>query len=345
MQWDQVIKATKSNYHLASMNRIGVMVSYIGENYRWAKYEIDEVAAYDIDLSSSWSPKESQMILVAYGDSGLTYLLAHGYPYAPIYGNSDVDRFITQAAVWWYLAELGINSLSKSFISEAPDPYGLRFLIRRLVDAARDMRNMNVGGVYTIGDKPLMACVFADNGSTTPHIISLVCPNDYARNKVSDVEAIDLASELVSSGSMQSSLSLNKQHDESVNVAANQFIIIHKGGKYHIALGGVGLSNQQLNNLVDRQIKRGRLPVGVEFSVSILPSAPTREMLAIGSTATAHDTNASAGFMVEKAINARSKPPQNLEKNCSASIKRVSKASVSNGSNHYVFRIGDKFES
>ena len=344
MQWDQVIKATRSNYHLASMNRIGVMVSYIGENYRWAKYEIDKVAAYDIDLSSSWSPKESQMILVGYGDPGLTYLLAHGYPYAPIYGNSDVDRFITQAAVWWYLAELGINSLSNSFISEAPDSYGLRFHIRRLVDAARDMRNMNVGSVYTIGDKPLMACVFADNGSTTPHIISLVCPNEYARNKVSGVEAIDLASELTSSGSMQSSLSFNKQHHESLNVAEGNFIITHDDGRYHIALGGVGLSNQQLKNLVDRQIELGRLPVGVELSASILPSAPTREMLAVGSTATAHDTNASAGLMIGKAINARSKSPQSLEKNCSSSIKRVSKSGVSNGGNHYVFRIGDKFE-
>ncbi len=342
MQWNQIMRPVASSSALPLMKRLGVMVSYIGETYRWAKYEINGTAAYDIDISSSWSPKESRMTLVGYGDSGLAFILAHGYPYMPIYGNSDVDRFITQAAIWWYLADVGINSLSNSFLSSAPDPYGLRGHIKRLVEAAKDMKEIEVGDVYSIGDEPLAACIFADNGDSSPHIVSLVCPNEYAADAISEAGAIDLASEAISAGKMHNSSSFEDYHSTEMTVEPNQFVVLHdnKGG-YHVLLGGVGLSNSQLNELIDKQVELGNIPSSAECSVSIAPSAPTSEMLAIGSSMMVHHTGSSTGHMVGKAMQ---KGFEALPSSMSASQNGdASHCASDKPSKHYVFREGDDF--
>lgn len=344
MQWNHIMRPAASGSALPLMKRLGVMVSYIGETYRWAKYEINGTAAYDIDISSSWSPKESRMALVGYGDSGLAYILAHGYPYMPVYGNADVDRFITQAAIWWYLADLGINSLSNSFLSSAPDPYGLRDHIKRLVEAAKDMKIIGVGDVYSIGNDPLAACIFADNRDASPHMVSLVCPNEYAEDAISGAGAIDLASEAISAGKIRDSSSFENYNSAEMTVEPNQFVVLHDSkGSYHLFLGGVGLSNAQLNELIDKQVELGNIPSNAECSVSIAPSAPTPEMLAFGSSMMMHHTGSSAGYMVGKAMQ---KGFEALPNNTPAPQNGdVSHRASDKPSKHYVFREGDDFTS
>ena len=111
-----------------SVDREGVMVSYIGENYKWAKFRTsDGKVAYCMDLGKSWPERKTDLSLVGEGDAGLTYILSNGYPYKSIVGNDDQDRFITQAAVWWYLSDTGqTGKLSDDFTTNAADPYGLR---------------------------------------------------------------------------------------------------------------------------------------------------------------------------------------------------------------------------
>ncbi|MBQ9011340.1 MAG: thioester domain-containing protein [Bacilli bacterium] len=46
------------------------------------------------------------------GDAGLLYILQNGYPYKTITGNDNIDKYVTQAAIWWYLDE---NKLSNEF--------------------------------------------------------------------------------------------------------------------------------------------------------------------------------------------------------------------------------------
>lgn len=347
MPWSQVIRPIASNSNSATMKRLGVMVSYIGETYRWAKYEIDGVAAYDIDISSSWSPKESKMTLIGYGDPGLAYLLAHGYPYVPIYGNSDVDRFITQAAVWWYLSDLGINSLSNNFTSSSPDPYGLRTHIRRLVEAAKDMREIKVGDIYSIGREPLTACVFASNGEVSPHMVSLICPNKYAAKPISGTGAIDLAAEATMSGVVKSPSDLDNYDSTRLTVNTDELVILHDSdGRYHVLLKGKGLSNKQLKELIDRQVKLGNIPTGAEYSVSAAPSAPTREMKAIGSLSTMHHTGSSTGSMVGEAMKKGIETLSSSQSETPASQKgSVSQRVSDKPSKHYVFHEGDCFAS
>lgn len=122
-----------------TISREGVMVSYIGENYKWAKFRTsDGKVAYCMDVEKKWPEKTTNVSLVKEADNGVRYILENGYPYKSIRGNNDQDRFITQAALWWYLAETGQSgSLSADFTTNSADPYGLRDSIKALVNAAK----------------------------------------------------------------------------------------------------------------------------------------------------------------------------------------------------------------
>ena len=125
-----------------TINREGVMVSIIGENYKWAKFRTsDDKVAYCMDLAKKWPEKTTNVSLVKEGDAGLTYILQNGYPYKTIKGNGEQDRFITQAAVWWYLSDIGqTDKLSSDFTTTAADPYGVRSYIQKLVSEAKNAK-------------------------------------------------------------------------------------------------------------------------------------------------------------------------------------------------------------
>ncbi len=135
-----IINAAPKN---VTIDREGVMVSYIGDNYKWAKFKTsDGKIAYCMDLEKKWPERATNISLVKEGDAGLTYILQNGYPYKSIKGNDDVDRFITQAAVWWYLSDTGqTGALSKDFTTNAADPQGLRSYIQKLVNDAKNAKS------------------------------------------------------------------------------------------------------------------------------------------------------------------------------------------------------------
>ena len=134
-----VINAAPKN---PTVSREGVMVSYIGENYGWAKFKTsDGKTAYCMDLKKKWPEKTTNVSLQKEGDAGLTYILQNGYPYKTIKGNGEQDRFITQAAVWWYLSDTGqTDKLSADFTTNAADPYGIRPYIQKLVNEAKSAK-------------------------------------------------------------------------------------------------------------------------------------------------------------------------------------------------------------
>lgn len=123
-----------------TIDRDGVMVSYIGENYKWAKFRTsDGKVAYCMDLKKSWPDRNISVTPSGEADNGVRYILENGYPYKSIYGNDDVDRFITQAAVWWYLSDTGqTDALDDDFTTNSADPYNLRPLIQNLVNEAKN---------------------------------------------------------------------------------------------------------------------------------------------------------------------------------------------------------------
>lgn len=124
----------------AILKRQGVGVSYIGETHRWQIAALDGRPAYDLDTVGYWNIQATEMRCRGYADLGLTFILAHGYPYHSIKDGGGQDYFITQAAVWWYVSDLGLCKLSESFRESSSDPYHLRPYIRKLVAGAHEAR-------------------------------------------------------------------------------------------------------------------------------------------------------------------------------------------------------------
>lgn len=174
--WARVLQPARGG-GLHRLNRRGVMVSYIGENYKWAKYDLDSKPAYDADMAGDWPPKEADARLVGYGDAGIFYILSNGYPFASIRGNNDLDRFITQAAVWSYLADMGIGGRF-SFTRGSVDPYSIGREIEELVKYAHALRDAGApNSRFFPGDGDgtclLLPCLFALGDSETPSIVAL----------------------------------------------------------------------------------------------------------------------------------------------------------------------------
>ena len=126
----------------ATVNSKGVMGSLIGNSYEWNKFKIDDKVAYCVDLGKNWSPDGTPVTLLKEADAGVRYILENGYPYKqPYSGNADASRYITQAAIWWYLADTGqTEKLSDDFTTNSADTYNVRPIIKQLVAGAKSAK-------------------------------------------------------------------------------------------------------------------------------------------------------------------------------------------------------------
>ena len=132
------------------ISKEGVMVSYIGTNYKWAAYHTSEnTVAYCMDGNLTWPEVATTMSNIGKADAGVKYILENGYPYRS-YTNGqspDKDRFITQAAVWWYLADTGQGpALSADFTETGYDDDNLRPIIKNLVNQAKSASDSSTDG-------------------------------------------------------------------------------------------------------------------------------------------------------------------------------------------------------
>ena len=88
------------------------------------------------------------------GDAGLLYLLENGYPNKQITGNNEIDMYVTQAAVWWYMDESGQSGpFPDSFknATSATDDYGLiPNYIKPMVAKAKAAKDTQVKPSITI---------------------------------------------------------------------------------------------------------------------------------------------------------------------------------------------------
>lgn len=152
---NSVNAAPKTAPKTATVNSKGVMGSLIGDSYEWNKFKIDDNVAYCVDLGKNWSPDGTPVTLLKEADAGVRYILENGYPYKyPYSGNADASRYITQAAIWWYLADTGqTTKLSEDFTTNSADTYNVRPIIKQLVAGAKSAKsyadptlNVNVSG-------------------------------------------------------------------------------------------------------------------------------------------------------------------------------------------------------
>lgn len=98
-------------------------------------------------------PYNVQMTLSGEAPAGLAYILSNGYPRANITGNSDMDYYITQAAIWWYLDETtGSNNLPDAFKYTGSDPHNIRHYISELVEGAKQQTSYATPAISLINN-------------------------------------------------------------------------------------------------------------------------------------------------------------------------------------------------
>ncbi len=81
--------------------------------------------------------------LTGEADAGLLYILQNGYPNKGQYmtGNAETDKYITQAAVWWYTNEAKLSSEFKNATKETDRMELVKNNIKPMVEKARTAKN------------------------------------------------------------------------------------------------------------------------------------------------------------------------------------------------------------
>ena len=123
-----------------TVKRTKVMESYIGENNGFTAYATtDGVIVYCMDLHKDGATSGTHYTYLKEGDQGLLYLMKNGYPNKRITNTEEIDQYITQSAVWWYLDDVsGAGNLSEAFQTTDKEAYvGIRNEIVKLVNAAK----------------------------------------------------------------------------------------------------------------------------------------------------------------------------------------------------------------
>ena len=136
------VKSVNATSQTITVNQEGVMKSFIGteqDGFRWAKYRTDGgIVGYCLDVNKKWPESSLTMTLTGEADAGIKYILENGYPNKKIYDNGDVDRFITQGAIWWYLSDKGEGAVSEVLTKTGAEAYtGIRAKMQNLVSAAK----------------------------------------------------------------------------------------------------------------------------------------------------------------------------------------------------------------
>ncbi len=93
------------------------------------------------------------MTLEGEAPAGIAYILSNGFPRVNMTGNSDMDYYITQAAIWWYEdLYMGGHNLPDAFKTTGSDPYNLRQYIIALVEGAGQVTTYATPGISLINN-------------------------------------------------------------------------------------------------------------------------------------------------------------------------------------------------
>lgn len=93
------------------------------------------------------------MTLEGEAPAAIAYILSNGYPRTSITGDADMDYYITQTALWWYMdLHMGGNNLPDSFKTTGPDPYNIRQYVVNLVQNAEQITSYATPAIQLINN-------------------------------------------------------------------------------------------------------------------------------------------------------------------------------------------------
>ncbi len=114
----------------------------------------DGQVIYCMDVDKKALDQGQTVTLSGNGDAGLLYILQNGYPAKSITGNDEADKYITQAAVWWYTNEDKVSNAFKNATKETDRYQLVSKYIKPMVENARSAKNNQVAPKMdlTVGD-------------------------------------------------------------------------------------------------------------------------------------------------------------------------------------------------
>ena len=98
------------------------------------------------------------MTLEGEAPAPIAYILSNGFPRTSITGNDDMDYYITQAALWWYMdLHMGTHNLPDAFKTTGSDPYNLRPHIIKLVEGAEGVTSYATPAISLVNNNPSLS--------------------------------------------------------------------------------------------------------------------------------------------------------------------------------------------
>ena len=98
------------------------------------------------------------MTLEGEAPAPIAYILSNGFPRTSITGNDDMDYYITQAALWWYMdLHMGTHNLPDAFKTTGSDPYNLRPHIKKLVEGAEGVTSYATPAISLVNNNPSLS--------------------------------------------------------------------------------------------------------------------------------------------------------------------------------------------
>ena len=144
---------------------------------------------------------------------------------------------------------------------------------------------LKTGETVQLGNSGYTAYKDADGNIIIKNADGEIVYNWEVQEEVKDVEQVV---ENQMDDSQQGSQNITVPEDfesKEFDVEPNEFIVTSdSNGDYYFGLGGVGLSNAQFQDLLAQLQKDGIVPADVDYTLFVLPSAPTEEMINAGMT-------------------------------------------------------------
>ena len=133
------VNAASNTIQLGTAKKI--TTGYIAGVTFSTKETTDGKYLYCVDMHGE-TASNTNAKLVREMDRGIAEIIRNGYPYKSITGNAEKDYYITQTAVWWYLDDTtGSSNLGEEFKRNGSDAYGMRSIVRELVELGKQYRN------------------------------------------------------------------------------------------------------------------------------------------------------------------------------------------------------------
>lgn len=136
------VEASSKSITIKSSKNISAVLANSAEDFIIYKTQ-DKKTVYGLEFDKKALKKNMKLTYDKKADAGLLYILENGYPKSKITGNNELDKYITEAAIWLYMDKTNQgNSVNAILKKDKNNTSELVFnYINSLVDKAIQAKN------------------------------------------------------------------------------------------------------------------------------------------------------------------------------------------------------------